>query len=128
MRAWLNDKNEWIYPHLQVAQERMTALANKFQNAEAAGSGKKATKGVELRNRALRQAARELLLAQSSDWPFILRAGTSPDYARRRVKTHLLNFIGLHDQLVSTNVDERWLQELESRDNIFPHADWNYWK
>ena len=54
--------------------------------------------------RALRQAARELLLAQASDWPFILRAGTSPDYARRRVKDHLLRFIALHDQLT---VDER---------------------
>jgi 1,4-alpha-glucan branching enzyme len=26
-RAWLNEANEWIYPHLQIAQERMTALA-----------------------------------------------------------------------------------------------------
>src|SRR5581483_6070930 len=25
-RAWLNEKNEWIYPHLQVAQERMSEL------------------------------------------------------------------------------------------------------
>ena len=33
LRAWLNDKNEWIYPHLQVAQERMTELAKKFPKA-----------------------------------------------------------------------------------------------
>src|SRR5205085_1612986 len=25
-RVWLNEKNQWIYPHLQVAQERMTEL------------------------------------------------------------------------------------------------------
>ena len=89
-RAWLNEKNEWIYPHLQVAQERMTDLAQKFPAATG------------LKARALRQAARELLLAQASDWPFILRAGTSPDYARRRVKDHLLRFIALHDQLTAT--------------------------
>ncbi len=66
LRAWLNDKNEWIYPHLQVAQERMTELARKFPKATG------------LKARALRQAGRELLLAQASDWPFILRAGHEP--------------------------------------------------
>jgi 1,4-alpha-glucan branching enzyme len=126
MRAWLNDKNEWIYPHLQVAQERMNELAEQFRDSET--GSKKHSKAAELRTRALRQAGRELLLAQSSDWPFILRAGTSPDYARRRVKDHLLRFIALHDQLTSTTMDEKWLHEVESRDNIFPSVDWNYWR
>jgi 1,4-alpha-glucan branching enzyme len=125
LRVWLNDKNEWILPHLQIAQERMSALAEEFKNPHE--HGKKTSKATELKIRALRQAARELLLAQSSDWPFILRAGTSPDYARRRVKEHLLRFIALHDQLTSTSIDEHWLQEVESRDNIFPDADWRYW-
>jgi 1,4-alpha-glucan branching enzyme len=104
----------------------MSELAEKFQNVET--GSKKNSKAAELRARALRQAARELLLAQASDWPFILRAGTSPDYARRRVKDHLLRFIGLHDQLTSTTVDEKWLHEIESRDNIFPSVDWGYWR
>ncbi|HEX9047954.1 MAG TPA: 1,4-alpha-glucan branching protein domain-containing protein, partial [Verrucomicrobiae bacterium] len=93
-RVWLNESNEWIYPHLQVAQERMTELASQFAEAEG------------LTARALRQAARELLLAQASDWPFILRAKTSPEYASRRVKDHLLRFLALHDQLTRTGVDE----------------------
>jgi 1,4-alpha-glucan branching enzyme len=115
-RVWLNESNEWIYPHLQIAQERMTELANRFPSATG------------LRARALRQAGRELLLAQASDWPFILRAGTSPDYARRRVKDHLLRFIALHEQLTLTHVDEKWLGEIEARDNLFPGVDWTYWK
>src|SRR6185295_17478663 len=86
--VWLNESNEWIYPHLHVAQERMTELARRFPNP------------APLQERALKQAARELLLAQSSDWPFILRTGTSPDYARKRVKDHLFRFIALHDQLL----------------------------
>ena len=94
----------------------MTNLAQKYPKAPG------------LKARALRQAARELLLAQASDWPFILRAGTSPDYARRRVKDHLLRFIALHDQLTVTKVDEKWLREIESRDNLFPEVDWTYWK
>jgi 1,4-alpha-glucan branching enzyme len=77
--------------------------------------------------RALKQAARELLLAQSSDWPFIMRTGTSPEYAKRRVKDHLLRFIAIHDQLTSTSVDEAWLGQVEKLDNIFPEVKYRYW-
>ena len=114
-KLWLNEKNAWIFPHLDIAQERMTALARRFPAALA------------LKRRALQQAGRELLLAQSSDWPFILRTGTSPDYARRRVKEHLLNFLALHEQLTATRIDEPWLVALEARDNLFPDLDYRYW-
>ncbi len=114
-KVWLNESNEWIYPHLQVAQERMTELANQFP------------KPTELQHRALRQAGRELLLAQASDWPFILRTGTSPGYARKRVKDHLLRFIALHEQLTTTRVDERWLAHVESLDTLFPELDYRHW-
>ena len=93
----------------------MTALAQGFPAA------------VGMERRALQQAGRELLLAQASDWPFILRTGTSPEYARRRVKEHLLNFLALHEQLTTTRVDEAWLAALEARDNLFPELDYRYW-
>jgi 1,4-alpha-glucan branching enzyme len=114
-RAWLNESNEWIYPHLQIAQERMTELARQHPSP------------TPLHERALNQAARELMLAQSSDWPFILRTGTNPDYARRRVKDHLLRFIALHEQLAVTRIDEDWLRDIEARDNLFPDANYRYW-
>ena len=113
--VWLNETNEWIYPHLRVAQERMTRLARRFPKAD----------GLQLR--ALKQAGRELLLAQSSDWPFILRTGTSPDYARKRVKDHILRFIALHEQLTTTKIDESWLTQVEWMDNIFPDVNYRYW-
>jgi 1,4-alpha-glucan branching enzyme len=114
-KVWLNETNEWIYPHLRVAQERMTALADRYPKPAA------------LARRALNQAGRELLLAQASDWPFILRTGTSPGYARKRVKDHLLRFIALHEQLTATRVDEKWLSQIESMDNLFPELDYRYW-
>ena len=114
-KVWLNERNEWIYPHLDIAQERMTQLANKHPKAS----------GLTLR--ALKQAGRELLLAQASDWPFILRTGTSPDYAKRRVTEHILRFLALHEQLTATKIDEPWLMEIESADNIFPEIDYRYW-
>lgn len=114
-RVWLNEKNEWIYRHLQVAQERMTELVKKFAKPSA------------LEERALKQAARELLLAQASDWPFILRTNTSPDYARKRVKAHLLRFNGLYHQLTTGEFDEKWLAEIEARDNLFAAINVSYW-
>jgi len=115
-KVWLNESNEWIYPHLQVAQERMTQLVNRHPEAT----------GLTLR--ALKQAGRELLLAQASDWPFIMRTGSSPDYARKRVTDHLVRFIALHEQLTATHVSEHWLERVEAIDNLFPELDPYYWK
>jgi 1,4-alpha-glucan branching enzyme len=115
LRVWLNETNEWILPHLQAAQERMTALARQFPRADG------------LTARALQQAGRELLLAQSSDWPFILRTGTSPDYARQRVKDHLLRFTTLYEQVKAGRIDEGWLARIEALDNLFPNLDFHYW-
>jgi 1,4-alpha-glucan branching enzyme len=114
-KVWLNDSNRWIFPHLNVAGERMTELARKFTNPDP------------LTRRALQQVGRELLLAQASDWPFILRTNTSPEYARKRVKDHLLRFISLHEMLASTQVDETMLAQMESVDNLFPNLEYRYW-
>ncbi|MGZ5567255.1 MAG: 1,4-alpha-glucan branching protein domain-containing protein, partial [Limisphaerales bacterium] len=78
-------------------------------------------------DRALKQAARELLLAQSSDWAFILRTGTSPDYARTRVEEHLIRFNNLYKQLTAKNIDRKWLSEVEWMDTIFPNVNYRYW-
>jgi 1,4-alpha-glucan branching enzyme len=129
LRAWLNEKNEWIYPHLQIAQQRMSELAERFHGAgRHAGAPGKNSEPTEAEARALRQAGRELLLAQASDWPFMLRADSSPGYARRRVKEHLLRFIALHGQLTETRLDQQWLGEIESQDCVLPGADWKYWR
>lgn len=114
-KVWLNESNAWIFRHLQVAQERMAELARRFP--EASG----------LTERALKQAGRELLLAQASDWPFILRTGTSPDYARKRVEDHLHRFLRLHEQISSQQIDEAWLAQIEWLDAIFPDLNWRYW-
>lgn len=114
-RVWLNEKNEWIYPHLRAAQERMTELARRFPRPDA------------IQERALKQAARELLLAQASDWPFLLRSETRPGYARKRVREHLLRFTRLYEQLAGEPLDREWLRQVEERDNLFPDLNYRYW-
>jgi len=110
--VWLNERNDWIYPHLHKAADRMVELAQKFP---AAG-------GVT--RRALNQAARELMLAQSSDWAFILKSGTMTHYAENRVKEHLVRFNRLYDDLTRGSVDEPGLRDMESKDNLFNDLDY----
>jgi 1,4-alpha-glucan branching enzyme len=113
---WLDSSNDWIYRHLHHCARQMVGLARDFPEA------------TSLQRRALNQAARELLLAQSSDWAFIMKTGTMVDYAVRRTKEHVLRFLRLHDQVRGGNIDEPWLSQVESRNNIFPEIDYRVYR
>ena len=76
-----------------------------------------------LQTRAINQAARSLLLAQASDWPFIMKAGTTTEYANKRITDHLARFNYLHDCIRKNRINERYLTALETMDNIFPDID-----
>ena len=110
--VWLNESNDWIYRHLHKACERMTELANGYPNASG------------LTERALNQAARELLLAQSSDWAFIMKTNTMVEYAVKRTKSHINHFIDLYYAIKGKNIDEDFLRSLEQKNTIFPKIDY----
>jgi 1,4-alpha-glucan branching enzyme len=114
--VWLNSSNAWIYPQLHVAGRRMSNMAR--QHAEDPPA---------LVDRMLKQLARELLLAQSSDWAFLMKTGTAREYATKRTVDHLSRFDRLHNQLVTNSVDEEFLCECEWRDNLFPNINWRYY-
>ncbi len=114
--VWLDDSNSWIYPHLHAAAKRMTEMARANANTTS-----------ELTDRALKQLARELLLAQSSNWAFLMKTGTAREYAIKRTKDHILRFTRLYDQLRGNHMDEQFLKNCEWRDNIFPHLNWRYY-
>jgi 1,4-alpha-glucan branching enzyme len=114
--VWLDGSTDWIYRHLHTATERMIARARDHRDPGP------------LERRALDQAARELLLAQSSDWAFIMKTGTMVDYAVRRTKEHILRFLRLHDQVRGGNIDEPWLSYAEARNNIFPEIDYRVFR
>ena len=82
---------------------------------------------LQFADRVLKQLARELLLAQSSDWAFLMKTGTARDYATKRTIDHLARFNRLHDQFVTNNLDEEFLRDCEWRDNIFPNVNWRYY-
>lgn len=115
---WLDAANDWIYPHLHEAGRMMKDVALKNADLIQGNFGKNPFKSA-LRYRAINQAAREILLAESSDWPFIIKSGTMVAYAEKRLKTHLNRFYKLLNDLQKGSIDENWLKEIESRDNIF---------
>ena len=114
--VWLDQSNAWIYPQLYGATRRMAQLARTHRDTR--------DPFVE---RALRQAARELLLAQSSDWAFLMKNRTAPDYAAARTREHLSRFNRIYDQLCATQIEAEFLAECEARTPIFPNLDWRYY-
>ena len=80
-----------------------------------------------LRDRLLRQMARELLLAQSSDWAFLMKTGTATHYAAKRTRDHILRFTRLYEQWKSGALDVEFLANCEWRAAIFPDLDWKYY-
>ncbi len=114
--VWLEGSNDWVYPHLHKLADRMVELANKFTYADG------------VLRRALNQAAREVLLAQSSDWAFIMKTGTMVEYANRRTKSHVTRFNNLYDMILGNGIDTGYLGDLEFKDNIFPNIDYTVYQ
>lgn len=110
--VWLEGSNDWIYRHLHKMQERMVESAAHRPQAQG------------LERRALNQMARELLLAESSDWAFIMKTGTMVQYAVRRTEEHIANFDRLFQGLRKNTLDEASLSLLESHNNIFADIDY----
>jgi len=121
-KVWINEKNSWMYPYQHDAERKMTALAD-----EAKVQPSRFKVGSELADRILRQAARELLLAESSDWAFQIYQGTTVQYSTRRFESHIQRFNILVEMLEVDHLSDEQnglLSEIERRDNIFPEIDW----
>jgi len=111
---WLNDSNAWVIPEWNRASRAMVERVSRGVGSEAA-------------RELLDQAGRELLLAQSSDWSFILRAGTTTDLARERIQRHLGRFWTLLQAIDGTPLPPGWLEAVRREDALFPllnAADW----
>lgn len=112
---WLNDTNDWIYRHIHKINEIMKETANRFYKIKN-----------PLYIRILNQMTREILLAQSSDWAFIMKSNTTVEYAVKITKDHIGYFLRMYDMIKNKNINEKFLSELEYKDNIFPDIDFRF--
>ncbi|MBR3720470.1 MAG: DUF1957 domain-containing protein [Clostridia bacterium] len=110
--VWLNGSNDYAHKHLHHLGEKMVELAHAFYN-----------ESDPLKIRVLNQCAREVLLAQSSDWLFIITNGTMVDYAKKRIKDHVGRFNKFYDELMNNAIDEAFLGYVEKQDCVFEDID-----
>ncbi len=112
---WLNESNAWIVPEWSKAANAMIKYCSNME--------------IKSHNtKLLSQAARELLLSQSSDWSFILRAGTTTELAKERIHRHLNRFWTLIDFLdKEEDITKETLNNLENEDCLFPLIDIKDW-
>jgi 1,4-alpha-glucan branching enzyme len=114
--TWVNPSTTAIWERVHRAEEdflaRIHSVSEKTPEEE----------------RILRQAARELLLIEASDWTYMITRERAEDYARERVSIHLDRLYHLLQMLEQGEIDTTLLDELEETDNIFPHLDLAYWR
>ncbi len=108
---WLNPETEWTW-------RRLWALENRFWDMVPAIIGRIDALPI------LEQAARELLLLQSSDWQFIISTGAAGDYATERFNGHadaLESLLGTLEHAGADLSQARALAaSLERIDGLFP--------
>ncbi len=109
---WLNSETDWIWPRLKAAAEAC-------EHCRPSDAG-----GDDMYDRMAQHARRCLLLAESSDWPFILRSGTTVEYAEKRILHYLKTVHFLAQQLESgTALESGQMDALEYLTPIFPKVD-----
>ncbi len=113
--TWLNPETEWMWPLIHAAERRMEKLVALHPTAEGEMLG------------LLNQAARELLLLESSDWPFLVSTGQAKEYATGRFQQHLARFnrlAAVAERGIIEEPDGRFLAAVAEADNPFPAIDY----
>jgi 1,4-alpha-glucan branching enzyme len=122
--VWLNEESTWVWRLIYDAEEDMVALAREWG----------ATEDATLQ-RLLAQAGRELLLLQSSDFPFLISTKSAEENAAWRINAHYSDFksvaqlarkYGKHEWIT----DDEWVYfgELCQRNRIFADHDVSLWR
>jgi 1,4-alpha-glucan branching enzyme len=119
--TWDNVDTHWVWPIIHAAEARMERLATQHRDAD----------GPLLD--VLSQAARELLLLQSSDWPFMITAGHAAEYAMERLREHSERFDRLATiaeggpSMANDEAARRMAADLWERDKVFADVDYRDW-
>jgi len=114
--SWDNDDTHWMWEPMDNAEARMVALVARYP--DAAGDAEML----------LNQMARELLLLQASDWPFLITTGQAREYATRRFNGHLARFVQLATLADAGAMGEgaALAAELFEQDKVFADMDYRW--
>jgi 1,4-alpha-glucan branching enzyme len=126
-RVWVNDRVNWMWE----IEYRCETLFGKM-SYNLPWRQREDLRGI------LAKAARELLLLQASDWPFVIARDQAVDYGIKRFMQHAGRFEVLADvaEKLADDADylsrlselERFeLQDSEIHDVVFQNIDLNWW-
>ena len=118
-QTWVDGRsyqpNCWVYRHMYRLSQQVTELAAKYKNTEN-----------PILTRALNQAVRELFLAISSDWGFLIETGQAVRYSELRITVHAARTRELLRQIENDCIDMTYLCTLETADCIFAFNDMDF--
>jgi 1,4-alpha-glucan branching enzyme len=114
--VWDNVDTQWMWPIIHEAENRMVRTVERYPQAS------------EEQEKVLDQAVRELLLLQSSDWPFLVTTGQAKEYAIQRFLDHTQRFNDLLDSLRSESPDTVLADQLWGKDKVFPEIDYRWYR
>lgn len=117
---WLNGDNAWTWERLYPAEVKMRQMAREYAGGPA--------------HEIVIQAARELLLAEASDWQFLISTWAARDYAEIRFEDHIKRFERLaemadraHQGIEPSGADRDFLLDCQVKDNPFAELDLKWW-
>lgn len=123
--VWSNPENIWTWEFIYNDENRLIMFFDKFP----------LDKLNRVALRIMKQAYRELLLEQSSDWQFLIHTQSAKDYAEMRLSNHHSDFNGLVSLAEKIQQggelsveDGKYLTETENRDSLFEELDLHWWK
>jgi 1,4-alpha-glucan branching enzyme len=114
------DWSTWVGPKVAYMWRRLWPLENAFWEIAGRALGDPAA------HTSLEQAARTLLLAQSSDWPFIVTMAEAADYGDHRFHSHCADLELMLELMQAGFVSgdfsaaDAKAAELKTRDDCFP--------
>lgn len=117
--TWLNSETAWLWGIIYMAERVMEQTINDIGRID------------KTRIRIINQAFRELMLLQSSDWPFQISKKHSLEYPLERFKAHAYRFSNLIDGISHLKLTPSYLsflETLEEKDNIFKDLDYLIFK
>ena len=118
-QTWVDGReyqpNVWVYRHMFRLCQRMADTARRHEAT-----------ADSLLERALNQAARELMLAIASDWGFLIETGQAVRYSELRITSHAARARELLRQVEAGSIDLTYLCTLETADCAFAYGDMDF--
>jgi 1,4-alpha-glucan branching enzyme len=118
---WLNEDNSWTWRDLYPVERKLRQMARDYDRGPA--------------EEIVKQAAREMLLAEASDWQFLISTKAARDYSEIRFKDHIDRFNRLatiadrvHSGATMTAEEEEFLRDCQLKDAPFQDLELSLWR